>query len=96
LKLFYIIGNIRNIKQFLKDKSVSFFNKFLLVFALAYVLSPIDLIPAPILGFSLLDDAAVLFLILYYLRDYLSSYNNVNSDNGNIYENTSYRVDNDE
>ncbi len=96
MKLFYIIGNIRNIKQFLKDKSVSFFNKFLLVFALAYVLSPIDLIPAPILGFSLLDDAAVLFLILYYLRDYLSSYNNVNSDNGNIYENTSYRVDNDE
>ncbi len=96
MKLFYIIGNIRNIKKFLKDKTVGFFNKFLLVFALAYVISPIDLIPAPILGFSLLDDIAVLFLILYYLRDYLSSYNNLNSDNGNIYENTSYRIDNDE
>lgn len=96
MKLFYIIANIKNIRKFLKDKTVSFFNKFLLVFAILYVVSPIDLIPAPILGFSLLDDIAVLLLILYYLRDYLASYNYEKPDNGNIHENTSYRIDNDE
>ncbi len=95
MRLAYILGNAKNIFRFLKDKSVSKFNKLLLIFAIFYVISPIDLIPFPIIGFSLLDDIAVFIFILYYLRDYLSVYN-VKPDNGNIYENTDYKIDNDE
>jgi len=94
LRLAYIIGNIRNIFKFLKDKNVGKLNKFLLVFSIIYIISPIDLIPAPILGFSLLDDIAVFILILYYLKDYLSVYN-INPDKQNIYENIDYKIDKD-
>lgn len=95
MRLAYILVNVKNIFKFLKDKNVSKFNKFLLIFAILYVISPIDLIPFPVIGFSILDDIAVFIVILYYLRDYLAVYN-IKPDNGNIYENTDYKIDNDE
>lgn len=37
------------------------------ILAVAYVLSPIDLIPDAILGYGLLDDTAVILAILFYI-----------------------------
>ncbi len=91
MRLAYILGNVKNIFKFIKDKNVSKFNKFLLMFSIFYLISPIDLLPFGIP----FDDIAVFVLILYYLRDYLAVYN-VKPDNGNIYENTDYKIDNDE
>ena len=48
----------------------------ILVFSLAiiYILSPIDIIPDFMLGIGQIDDAAVLFLCLYFLEKDLYKY----------------------
>ena len=42
--------------------------------ALAYIISPIDLIPDYIIGLGQIDDAAILGLSLYYLEKDLGKY----------------------
>ena len=44
------------------------------ILALAYLLSPIDLIPDWILGLGQIDDAAILGLALYYMEKDLVKY----------------------
>lgn len=94
MKLWIMIGNLRYAKQFLRDKQVAKWQKFLFVFAVIYILSPIDLIPAPVLGFAVIDDAAVFFLVIYYLRHSLNRYRK-KDENGNMYENADYSISDD-
>jgi uncharacterized membrane protein YkvA (DUF1232 family) len=44
------------------------------IVALAYIISPIDLIPDYILGLGQIDDAAILGLSLYFLEKDLMKY----------------------
>lgn len=95
MKFLEMVGNLRYTKKFLRDKNVPKLQKFLFVFGVFYILSPIDLIPAPVLGFSILDDLSVFAFIVYYLRHSLAAYRG-KDDNGNIYENASYMIADDE
>ncbi|WP_425446623.1 YkvA family protein [Dethiothermospora halolimnae] len=60
--------------KFLFDKEVPLRKKIWLILGLVYVVSPIDLIPAPILFFSALDDMAIVAFILTKLSDDLEEY----------------------
>lgn len=71
---FTLIRRIKAIKYFLKDPSVSKIKKFMIIFGIIYLISPIDLIPAPVLGFSIIDDLALWGIILSYLSSELDKY----------------------
>lgn len=69
-----LLRRIKAIPAFLKDKSVPFRKKLLVVFGIAYLLWPIDLIPTPILIFGIVDDLVIWGFIIYYLREELDKY----------------------
>jgi uncharacterized membrane protein YkvA (DUF1232 family) len=52
------------------------------IVALAYIISPIDLIPDYILGLGQIDDAAILGLSLYFLEKDLMKYKEWKDKNG--------------
>ena len=52
------------------------------VAALAYIISPIDLIPDYIIGFGQIDDAVILGLSLYFLEKDLMKYKQWKDRNG--------------
>lgn len=62
------------IGHMMRDRSVSFWKKLLIVFGIIYLLSPIDLIPAPVFMFAWVDDFILWIWILWYLRDELDKY----------------------
>ena len=47
---------IKAIRFFMKDKTVPLRKKLLILLGIVYLVSPIDLIPAPVLIFGLVDD----------------------------------------
>lgn len=69
-----LIRRIKNIVDYLRDPSASKMKKILIIFGIIYLLSPIDLIPAPVLGFSVIDDAVLWVAILSYLAEELDRY----------------------
>ncbi len=62
---YYLKGTYRDVSV----KSIVIF-----IVALAYIISPIDLIPDYILGLGQIDDAAILGLSLYFLEKDLMKY----------------------
>lgn len=69
-----LMRRIKAIPPFLRDKTVPFRKKLIIVLGIAYLLSPIDLIPAPILLFGIIDDIVVWSFIIYYPKDELDKY----------------------
>lgn len=69
-----LIKEIRSIKYLFQDKTAPKRYKLVVILGLIYLVSPIDLIPAPILGFSLIDDLVIWGFILNYLKEPLSKY----------------------
>ena len=69
-----LIREIRSIKYLFQDKQAPKRYKFVVILGLIYLISPIDLIPAPILGFSIIDDCVIWGCILYYLKEPLEKY----------------------
>ena len=69
----YWAGTYRDISA----KSIVIF-----VIALAYIISPIDLIPDYIIGLGQIDDAAILGLALYFLEKDLLKYKEWKDRNG--------------
>lgn len=55
-------------------RDVSYRSWIVLVLTLAYILSPIDLIPDYILGFGQIDDVVILGLALNFLEKDLTKY----------------------
>jgi uncharacterized membrane protein YkvA (DUF1232 family) len=64
------------VKDYLKGtyRGVSVKSIAIFIVALAYIISPIDLIPDYILGLGQIDDAAILGLSLYFLEKDLMKY----------------------
>jgi len=69
-----LLRRIRAIPSFLKDKGVPLRKKLLIVLGTAYLLSPVDLVPEPVLLFGIIDDVVLWSFILFYLRDELDRY----------------------
>ncbi len=75
-----IIQNLKLLFPLIRDywkgtyRDVSVKSMVIFIVALAYIISPVDLIPDWILGFGQIDDAAVLGLSLYFLEKDLTKY----------------------
>ena len=82
ISLTVLIRRIRAIKNLLFDPSVPKSKKILIIFGIIYLLVPFDLIPAPVLGFSVIDDMAVMLFILAYLSDELDQYSEKKDETG--------------
>jgi uncharacterized membrane protein YkvA (DUF1232 family) len=76
----WLIGDLKLFFSLIKDYRSGAYKKFPflsvagIVFTLAYIISPIDLIPDYIIGIGQIDDAAVVGLCLYLLRKDLGNY----------------------
>lgn len=81
-----LLKRIRNIGYLLKDKKTSLFKKILVVFGIIYLVSPLDLIPFPVLGFSVIDDIVLWIFILSYLKDELDKYSTNNNKKDNTFK----------
>ena len=89
--------------KFIFDKSIPLREKLWVILPVIYILSPIDLIPFPVLGFSIIDDLVVFVFLLtiinskiqkYYENHKKESYKE-NVKDKTIIENVEYKV-NDE
>ena len=63
-------------------RDVSVKSIVIFVVALAYIISPIDLIPDYIIGLGQIDDAVILGLSLYFLENDLQKYKEWKNRNG--------------
>lgn len=72
------------IKDYLKGTYRDVSAKSIVIFmvALAYIISPMDLIPDYILGFGQIDDAVILGLALNFLEKDLAKYREWKSKSG--------------
>jgi len=68
------IAELKAIIKLMKDRSAPKRYKAVVIVGLIYLFSPIDLIPLPVLGFSVVDDIVIWAGILYYLKEPLSKY----------------------
>lgn len=91
------MNRLRLIFKFLFDKNIPLKEKWWVILPLAYILSPVDLIPAPILGFSIIDDAVMIVFLLTVVADKTAKYYGYNvtnkENNENIVENVEYEID---
>lgn len=72
------VGRLAAVKRYFADKDASFFGKGFVLFAVIYVVMPIDLIPeaiVPVLGW--LDDVGVVALALGHLAKVSAKYREV-------------------
>lgn len=69
-----LLRRIAAITSLLKDKTVPLRKKALVVFGIIYLVAPIDIIPAVLFPFALLDDLVLWIYILWTLKDELDSY----------------------
>ena len=65
-----------------KYRNISAKSMIIFIITLAYVISPIDLIPDYIIGFGQIDDAVILGLGLYFLEKDLRKYKEWKDING--------------
>lgn len=103
------MGRFYIIIKFLLDKNVPLKEKWWVIIPLIYILSPADLIPAPVLGFSIIDDAVMLAFLLTVVVEKTKKYYSENNENNkgnqekkekevkeNIVENVEYEINKDE
>jgi Uncharacterized conserved protein len=69
-----LFKRIKAIRYFMKDKAVPLRKKIIIVAGIIYLLSPVDLIPEPILIFGFLDDLVLWIFIIWYLKSELDKY----------------------
>ncbi len=84
--------------KFLFDKQIPLKEKWWIIIPLIYILSPVDLIPMPILGFSVLDDLLMFVYLMSIVSEKTKKYygNEKNLKEKDIIENVEYEIDDDE
>ncbi len=60
--------------KFLKDKNIPLKEKWWIILPLIYILSPVDLIPFPVLGFAIIDDLVMFVFLLYMIKSKTDKY----------------------
>lgn len=90
---------LRMIYRFLFDRTIPFKEKLWIILPLIYILSPIDLIPAPVLGFSIVDDLVMFIFLMSMVKNRLDKhYNNKEQkvDEEKIIDFVEYKVEKEE
>lgn len=96
--IFNFFKRISVLYKYLLDKNVSVLKKILVISMLAYVISPLDIIPEVVLGFGFLDDAMIAIYVISSISDELDKYiskdeeENMNIDEEKIIDNVKYEV----
>ncbi|WP_326909413.1 DUF1232 domain-containing protein [Sedimentibacter sp. MB31-C6] len=95
------MSRIYLIFKFLFDKNIPLKEKWWIIIPLIYILSPIDLIPAPIFGFSIIDDIIMFIFLLSIVMEKTKKYydkekNNKNVKKDKIVEDVEYEIHKDE
>ncbi len=93
------MGRLLFIFKFLFDKNVPLREKWWVIIPLIYILSPADLIPAPVLGLGILDDLVMLGFLLTIVYDKTRKYyfdNKNKVKDKDIIENVEYEIHEDE
>jgi len=84
----------------LKNPEVKFWDKMKIILMLLYIISPIDLIPAPVFGFSIIDDLIIMVFLLNLIKKLLVKYNykdeNLDINEDDVVENVKYEIDEDD
>jgi len=95
-----ILLRLSLIFKFLFNKEIPLKEKWWIIIPVIYLLSPVDLIPEPILGFGFVDDLVMLAYLLSVVMDKTKNYNNKNNQNETneekIIENVDYEIKDDE
>jgi len=80
----------------LRNPDVKLWDKMKIILMLLYIISPVDLIPAPVFGFSIIDDLIILGFLLNVINKLLIKYNyketkkDINEED--IVENVKYEI----
>jgi uncharacterized membrane protein YkvA (DUF1232 family) len=92
-----IFFRISLIFKFLFDKKIPLREKWWIIIPVIYILSPVDLIPEPILGFGFIDDLVMLGYLLAVVMEKTKKYNGKNDiKEDKIIENVEYEIKDDE
>ncbi len=92
------MGRALFIFKFLFDKNIPLKEKWWVIIPLIYILSPADLIPAPVLGFGIIDDLIMLSFLLTKVYDKINKYyfDSEKTEKKEIIENVEYEINKDE
>lgn len=95
------MGRLLFIIKFLFDKNVPLREKWWVIIPLIYILSPADLIPAPVLGLGIVDDLVMLGFLLTVVYDKTKKYyfdvkDKDKDKDKDIIENVEYEIHEDE
>ncbi|MTI68734.1 MAG: DUF1232 domain-containing protein [Firmicutes bacterium] len=100
------MGYLRKIPlafKYVFDGEVALKNKIWIIFGLIYLVSPIDLIPEPVLGLGIVDDFVLLTFILNKMSTTLENYSyekqrkkQYKDIKGEIIEDVDYEIKDDE
>ncbi|MTI66657.1 MAG: DUF1232 domain-containing protein [Firmicutes bacterium] len=89
--------------KYIFDGEVPFKNKIWIIFGLIYLVSPIDLIPEPVLGIGIVDDFVLITFILNKMSMELENYSyekqrkkQENDIKGEVIEDVDYEIKDDE
>jgi len=95
-----LLKRIVVVPKMLKDPSVRTHKKFIVIGGLIYILSPIDIIADPILGFGFIDDAVLMVYIISKIQEELDKYiskstnkDKVDIEQEKIIEHVDYKID---
>ena len=74
MRFFILFRRLRAIIPMMKDKSVAWWKKAIIIAAVIYLVLPADLIPPIIPVFGFLDDVLIWAAILYFMGSELDKY----------------------
>jgi len=78
LRRISILSRLKSFPQYMRDPSVSALKKWGVVLLIAWILSPVDLIPELFTGpLGLLDDLGILSLLTGWMYNELGSYRRI-------------------
>ena len=95
-----LLKRVAVVPKMLKDPSVSVYKKAIVIGGLFYILSPIDIIADPILGFGFIDDAVIVVYLISKIQEELDKYiskstnkDKVDIEQEKIIEHVDYKID---
>ncbi|HCX04279.1 MAG TPA: hypothetical protein DHM42_07295 [Clostridiales bacterium] len=96
----YLIKQMMLLINMIKNPDVKIWDKIKIILMIIYIISPADLIPAPVFGFSIIDDLIMLvFLItlmnkLFIKYGYKKGKEDINPED--VIENVDYEIKNED
>jgi len=96
----YLIRQFSYLIRLLKDSEVKIRDKIIILLMILYIFSPLDLIPAPIFGFSIIDDLIVFIFLMGILNKLLIKYGykeeKKDFKDEDVVDNVEYKIEDDD